>query len=429
MISPQARSTTEPDAAIAGRGWAGRGASRIATAVVVAVVSFAAAELVVRMLGSVDPNGEFRIEGRVLRPRRLPLADIERRITQDVSLPESFVVYDPDLGWSLRPDATSADGLFHTSALGIRDAGDVGSPPTPTSVRIALFGDSFCFGDEVAFADTWGRMLETRLRERGLAAEVLNFGVNGYGMDQALLRWRKSGRAARPAIVVVGFQPENLLRNVNVFRPIYFPETGVPLSKPRFVLEGDELVPVNLPALPPAEVARALADFTHQPLAAYEPAYRFYADHWWLRSRLVALVEELVDPPEIEAQFRDDPQIARLGARIVADLAADVRANGAALVIVHLPRRADLEDIVAGRELWYGGLLRSFDRDYPVAHPEAGLTSVPETFFLPRGHYSRELNAVVAGRLASTVLDLWCASQGGAAPSGACSSEPGRGAR
>jgi len=429
MISPRARSATDPDGALAGRGRAGRVASRIAMGIVLAAASFAAAELVVRMLGSVDPNGEFRIAGRVLRPRRLPLTDIERRITQDVSLPDSFVVYDPDLGWSLRPDATSADGLFHTSALGIRAAADAGSTPPPTSVRIALLGDSFCFGDEVAFADTWGRMLETRLRERGLAAEVLNFGVNGYGMDQALLRWRKSGRDTRPAIVVLGFQPENLLRNVNVFRPIYFPETGVPLSKPRFVLEGDQLVPVNLPALSPAEVGRALADLAHQPLVAYEPAYRFYADHWWLRSRLVALVEELVDPPEIEAQFRHDPQIARLGARIVADLAADVRAHGAGLVIVHLPRRADLEDIVAGRELWYGGLLRSFDHDYRVAHPEAGLTSVPETFFLPRGHYSRELNAVVAGRLESTVLDLWCVSHGGSAPGAACSAEPGRDAR
>jgi hypothetical protein len=405
-----------------------RVAARIGMALGLAIVSIGAGELILRMMGSVDPSGQFTVAGRVLRPRRLPLADIEHRITSDLAAPGSFVVYDPDLGWSLRPDATSADGLFHTNAQGIRAAAD-SRPPASPSVRVALFGDSFCFGDEVAFDDTWGRLLELRLRELGLEAEVLNFGVNGYGMDQALLRWRKSGRAAAPTIVVLGFQPENLLRNVNVFRPVYFPETGVPLTKPRFVLQGDDLVAVNLPALPPLAEAQALRDLAHHPLVAYEPVYRFYAEHWWLRIRLVALAEELVDPPEIEAQFRHDPEIARLGARIVADFAADARAHGAAFMVVHLPRSEDIADVVAGKTLWYAALLRSFDQAYPVVHPETGLTDVPDAFFLPRGHYSRALNEVVAGHLAPAVLSLWCRSHDVGRESAACAPERGGSAR
>ncbi len=94
-------------------------------------------------------------------------------------------------------------------------------------MRIAIFGDSFAFGAQVPFEHTWGYYLENNLKEAGLNAEVLNFGVGGYGIDQAFRRWEKEGKAFSPHVVLCGFQPENVKRNVNLIRPIYAPKAGI----------------------------------------------------------------------------------------------------------------------------------------------------------------------------------------------------------
>ena len=77
---------------------------------------------------------------------------------------------------------------------------------------------------------------EMKLNQAGIRAEALNFGVSIYGMDQAFLRWQNAGRGYAPDIVIFGFQPENLNRNVNIFSTLYYGWNI--FSKPRFVLTG-----------------------------------------------------------------------------------------------------------------------------------------------------------------------------------------------
>src|SRR5690606_2816732 len=174
-------------------------------------------------------------------------------------------------------------------------------------------GDSFTFGDEVGDDDTWAVALERALAEHGIAAEVLNFGVNGYGTDQAYLRWRRDGRRFAPDVVVYGFQPENALRNLNVFRALYFAATDMPLQKPRFLLEGGAddraLRAIGQPTIAPRDMLAALADLDRQPLAAYDRYAPPYFDHWWLRSKLLALLvtiaaNDLADPFRLDDESR-----------------------------------------------------------------------------------------------------------------------------
>ena len=44
--------------------------------------------------------------------------------------------------------------------------------------------------------------LQHKLKDAGIRAEVLNFGVGAYGMDQAYLRWREQGKNFAPDIVI-----------------------------------------------------------------------------------------------------------------------------------------------------------------------------------------------------------------------------------
>jgi hypothetical protein len=125
--------------------------------------------------------------------------------------------------------------------------------PDPDAVpsAVALYGDSFtqsANSDE----DAWGNVL-ARLAGR----RVANYGVGGYGTDQAYLRFRTQDSDASP-FVVLSHLSENILRNLTRNRDLlnytmYF------AYKPRFVLLGDgalELVP--LPALTEDEHLRLL---------------------------------------------------------------------------------------------------------------------------------------------------------------------------
>ena len=67
--------------------------------------------------------------------------------------------------------------------------------------RVLLLGDSIAFGVGVADHETFGQVLQRHVP--GL--EVLNFGVSGYGTDQALLQLEDVGLDLRPDVVVLNF--------------------------------------------------------------------------------------------------------------------------------------------------------------------------------------------------------------------------------
>ncbi len=151
-------------------------------------------------------------------------------------------VFDRELGWTWRASRVSEDGLYATNALGARGPREYGPAPAAGTRRVLTFGDSFTYCDEVGPADTFQTQLEAL--EPGL--EVLNFGVSGYGTDQAWLRYRRVGRELGAEVVCLGLMLENIGRNVNRYRPLWATRTGVCVTKPRFVLDGRgglELVP------------------------------------------------------------------------------------------------------------------------------------------------------------------------------------------
>lgn len=379
------------------------GRARRALAVVAAIVaSLVACELVLRLATRRDDDGQLWLGALRLMPYSLPLQSIGRNLDA-LRTGETFLAWDADLGWAPRANARSSTRPFAANAAGIRAEREFGETPPPGTLRIATFGDSFTFGDEVGPDETWEAALERTLVARGMQAEVLNFGVSAYGIDQAYLRWRRDGRRFRPDVVLYGFQPENVLRDRNVFRPLYFAGTEVPLSKPRFVVHGDALELKNVPVLPVDDVLPALATMPAHPLFAHEGFYApWYAPRWWLASRLAAFVASATVAVDA-ARFRLDDEGRELARRLLTRFAAEVTADEAAFVVVHLPRREDLAERHAGRDLWYASLLADL-APLGVVEPTAAVASDDPALFAPRGHYSPAMNAIVGAALAEPVL-------------------------
>jgi len=115
-----------------------------------------------------------------------------------------------------------------------------GQPPP----CVSLYGDSFTYNGEVPYPYSWSNVLSRLLRCR-----VANFGAAGYGTDQAYLRFHNNTKDASK-IAILGFTSENILRNINQYRPLlYYNNLGAGKFgvKPRFILDHSgrlQLVPL-----------------------------------------------------------------------------------------------------------------------------------------------------------------------------------------
>ncbi len=156
---------------------------------------------------------------------------------------ERYLTYSAPLGWTIKPN--EAGTRYQSNSQRVRSSREYTPEPAPHITRIATFGDSFTHGDGVLNHETWQAALN-RLDER---LEVINFGVPAFGLDQAFLRFQHDGHIYRSHIVFIGFMTENIFRHVNRYRPFYAPRTGLPLSKPRFIIENQTLTLLENPIL------------------------------------------------------------------------------------------------------------------------------------------------------------------------------------
>lgn len=166
----------------------------------------------------------------------------------------SYMVFDPDLGWTIRPNGNKPQ--YKANSKGLRATREYALEPAPGTLRVAAFGDSFTHGSGVPTGFTWEEKLEGMLP--GL--EVMNFGIPGSDPGQALLRYRREGVQYHPAVVLIGMMSENINRMVNTFRPFYFSRSGIPFSKPRFEVQGGKLVLIENPIKSVAEYEALLRD-------------------------------------------------------------------------------------------------------------------------------------------------------------------------
>jgi hypothetical protein len=410
--------------------------SRAAVMLFGLLLAFGLGESIVRQQIPADENGQ-RWQGQTrLPPWRLPMHDIRNRLTA-LDKGESLFLVDADLGWRPRPGASSRDGNVNIDAAGMRRNDNPAQLPKDTAgaLRIVAIGDSFTFGDEVSDNETWPAQLERLLQQGGVPARVFNLGTNAYGIDQAILRLARDGAPLRPDVVILGLQPENLMRNVNLLRPFFFPDTALPLSKPRFVLRGGKLQLRNQPTLTPEEILEFLENPDGHPLAPDEAWLdERYEEPFWQQSVLLSLLSQRLaaagvnrgDPrPEpsqrTSAIDRREAEMLQLGTALLAEFAAEAEAIGARPLLVYLPRRAELEAQLAGEELWYGQWLgqvttdsandlprsdlpdlldHSGDTRHVIVRPETGMSAIPDELFAPRGHYSARQNLRVAAALA-----------------------------
>jgi hypothetical protein len=127
--------------------------------------------------------------------------------------------------------------------------------PTKYRARISLYGDSFTWGTEVDNDHAWSNILSEMLRAR-----VSNYGVPGYGTDQAFLRFlHNTGDEAQ--IVFINHLSENIKRNINQYRQLIAGGERVIGFKPRFIMDRyGQLTLIPLPSFSEMEYPHVVND-------------------------------------------------------------------------------------------------------------------------------------------------------------------------
>lgn len=164
--------------------------------------------------------------------------EIARSVTPKELQAFQAKTYDAELGWKNRPNSdrhiTTLAGL---DTVANYDSNAARRVPVPFSADlIYVYGDSFTHCDEVNDDETWPYYLSMLTQ-----SAVRNHGEGGYGTDQALMRFLKTApQDGKPRISILAIYEDDINRIVNVYRPFFWPSSGM-MFKPRYFLRDGKL--------------------------------------------------------------------------------------------------------------------------------------------------------------------------------------------
>ncbi len=218
--------------------------------------------------------------------------------------------FSEDFGWepvaSVARPGKDGKSRVTTDEHGLRVSGHAVSGDARPILAV---GDSFTWGDEVDDDETWPAYLESILNRR-----VLNGGVAGYGVDQAVLRAEHLIDEHQPSIVILSMIENDVRRCELKYRYDW---------KPYFMISGDGLKLEGHPvpkAKPPTRLPwlREALGYSHlADVVLSKVAWRW----WWF------------DGAEHEVHM-DGPKVVAL---LVDRLRAKAKAADAELIVLFQP--------------------------------------------------------------------------------------------
>jgi lysophospholipase L1-like esterase len=224
-----------------------------------------------------------------------------------LSVDSDMTTHDPHRGYKNKPNLRErpvSGEPVSTNSRGFRGVREFALPKPPGVVRIVALGDSLTFGEGVKDDETWPAQLEGALP----GTEVANLGERAYAHDQMYYALSDDGLPIDPDLVIVGFYPNDVWRDVLTY---YCYE------KPRFSLGASGWQIENVPVPTPTEVR----------------------NHYLLLPLVYAVPEAVVDAftePSMSVEGGDD----RAG-EIFRRMRAATEQHGARFVVVNMPEHLD----------------------------------------------------------------------------------------
>ena len=160
----------------------------------------------------------------------LELPDKTYLTNHNITHPNAYRIYDPLLGWKLAPNQ-KAPPYYYSSPQGFRiTKKEFENNSAIKRADIMTIGDSFTHGVQVYCEESWPYLLGQITNKK-----VVNYGIPGYGIDQAVLSYMYSPIDADT--IILGIIPGDFERATNiVYGGLYY---GGNKSKPMFIFNSD----------------------------------------------------------------------------------------------------------------------------------------------------------------------------------------------
>jgi hypothetical protein len=314
----------------------------------------------------------------LLRIRHGRLTDASK-IIPDVAYVVSMLptIYDPELGYVPRPRATNyGPDRVNVDDEGLRRNGNFAPSPGPPILAV---GDSYTWGSQVSDDETWPARLEQMLDRR-----VLNAGVNGYGVDQIVMRAERLVPNYRPAALVVAIIGDDIKRCAFAYRYLRW--------RPYYTVEGNSLRLHNVPIpreSPPPPPKSAFRDLLRRSDLA-DSLLKRLAPEWWS-----------LDEGTLQVH-RDFVNVAIL----LMDRLGNLQRRSGVPVLLVVEHAAEFEapsvQRVVARARSQG--LQALDLSEPVRVLSDRTKGTPEAF--ARGHFTARGNRWVADRIAEKLGEM-----------------------
>jgi len=337
-----------------------------------------------------------------LRIVKVPSSPVSSITPEKIQANARLTRYDRELGWI---GASIQDGMYwgdnysfpvRQNSHGLRGP-ELDTQKQVGKVRVLVLGDSQTWGLGVPEQERYSDVLQSILNEHGMNAEVLNFGVPGYGTDQELMLFKTLGKAYHPDLVILGFFWNDLFENSR--------DNTYGHPKPRFVFDrSGELKLTNVPVPEKEEVgdssspaAGSSKDWLRQHSRLYELAERGVSRNSVIYSWAVRI--------GLAAGPKRDPASGewKVTVSLLQALRTEVDKNGSKFLIVVIPEPADLN---ADAHSLKAPLFKDFER-LPVFDPFQNLDKggSVESLYFPNDMHLRPLgHKVLAKAIADYLL-------------------------
>lgn len=334
-------------------------------------------------------------------------------LISDTVMARSKPYFDPLLGWNTIPGeqyAPRRNCAGQTWTHGFDAMGSRNNPHAADDELISLYGGSYTLSEEANDDQTWQYFLS-----QATGTKVLNFGVGGYGADQAFLKLRRNfERGIKTPIVVLGLYSAGIHRLVSAYRPYYGFGTGLKLGFKPILLERDEGFEWAGVPIDSLEDRRAIAD------AAL--AVRDY-DYWYHYNKVKPKLRFPYSYAAIYTAYfvakyhiprrnfwQAVPRASKAAEEIVRRFVALSRQENFTPVIAFLPESGELQNYRDGDPAKYDEFKRRLIGTYPPS--ELIIVNVydeefdPDRFMTRAGcHPSEYGNRIIAGAVYRAVAD------------------------
>ncbi|MFZ4765663.1 MAG: SGNH/GDSL hydrolase family protein [Roseimicrobium sp.] len=352
----------------------------------------------------------------------------------------AYEVYSPSLGWTIGNNQVSRNDLYRSNGEGIRANREFTKEKPPGKIRVLCFGDSYTHCDEVENHQTWQHHAE----QTAPHVEFLNFGVPGYGMTQAYLRYREVASRYAADYVIIGCMTDDLKRSVNAYYPFRYPnpeESPNAMALPYSALDEAGQLVVHPPLIanqeaykaflanplpilqqlskadilfrkrPPTPFLTVLADRAESLESRFGPAMSYVREAW---QRVLNLKGDKKNEGRVVRTPEQRQRIAEINRLLLLRFAEEVKASGAVPIVVWFPSPANLRAHNTGKPRDYQPFIDFFNKREIVAVDtmdwleEIGGKGqpLPVEKLLARVHFSASTNAHLGRRIAGLVQNL-----------------------